>query len=195
MTLAFCAATAAAQSTPQNVQLPPDEDTPAQQQTAPKASTQAQPAPPPNNSQLPPDEDKPALKVPDRSPAPAQLPADEDSAGSKSPGTGNVQLPPDEDKTTPQPTQYAFNPVRSKKEVSVGEFYFKKGDFRAAAGRFLEATNWNPGNADAWLRLGEARERMNDAKGAQAAYEHVLKISPKGKNAEEVRKKLDKLKG
>lgn len=174
MTLAFCALAAAARSTPQNVQLPPDEDTPAQPQATP------QPAPKPSNS-----------PTHDTTP----LPPDEDSAGAKSQGQGNLQLPPDEDATTAKPTEYVFNPVRSKKELSVGEFYFKKGDYRAAAGRFLEATNWNPGNADAWLRLGDARERMNDAKGAQTAYERFLKISPKGKNAEEVRRKLDKLKG
>ena len=34
-----------------------------------------------------------------------------------------------------------FNPLQSKKEATVGEFYFKKGDYRAAAGRFSEATN------------------------------------------------------
>lgn len=177
MTLVFCTLAAAAQSTPRNIQLPPDEDTPAQPQNAPKPSNQPQP-----QSSTPAHDNAP-------------LPPDEDNAGSKSQGQGNLQLPPDEDATTPKPTEYVFNPVRSKKEVSVGEFYFKKGDFRAAAVRFLEATNWNPGNADAWLRLGDARDRMNDARGAQTAYERFLKISPKGKNAEEVRKKLDKLKG
>ncbi len=124
-------------------------------------------------------QDKPTLKLPDKSQTQAQ---------------DDVQLPPDEDKATPHAQQYAFNPVRSKKEVTVGEFYFKKGDYRAAAGRFTEATNWNAGNAEAWLRLGEARERMNDNKGAHEAYEKYLQLAPKAKSAEEVRKKLERLK-
>lgn len=123
-------------------------------------------------------QDKPTLKLPDESQSQA-----------------DTQLPPDEDKATPQPKQYAFNPVQSKKEVEIGEFYFKKGDYRAAAGRFTEATRWNTGNAMAWLRLGDAQERMKDAKAAQSAYEKYLQLAPEAKNAAEVRKKLEKLKG
>jgi Flp pilus assembly protein TadD len=107
---------------------------------------------------------------------------------------GDLQLPPDEDKATAQPRQYPFNPVQSNKEVAVGEFYFKKNDFRAAAGRFSEATRYNDGNADAWLRLGDAQERMKDFKAARAAYTKYLQLAPEAKNAAEVRKKLEKLK-
>src|SRR5579862_460090 len=79
----------------------------------------------------------------------------------------DVQLPPEEDKATSPAKDYKFNPLQSKKEVTVGEFYFKKGDFRAAAGRFSEATKWNDGNAEAWLRLGDAQEKLKDAKAAR----------------------------
>lgn len=106
----------------------------------------------------------------------------------------DVQLPPDEDKATPQKKVYAFNPLQSKKEATVGEFYFKKGDFRAAAGRFSEATRYNDGNTDAWLRLGDSQEKMKDAKAAREAYEKYLQLAPEAKNAAEVRKKLEKLK-
>jgi tetratricopeptide (TPR) repeat protein len=105
----------------------------------------------------------------------------------------NIQLPPEEDKAA-IPEQYAFNPLKSKQEVSVGDFYFKKGDYKAAAGRFAEATKWNDGNADAWLRLGSAEEKMNDAKAAREAWEKYLKLASTGKNADEIRKKLGKLK-
>jgi tetratricopeptide (TPR) repeat protein len=108
------------------------------------------------------------------------------------PAQDDVQLPPEEDKPT-QPKTYVFNPLQSKKEVTVGEFYFKKGDFRAAAGRFIEATKWNEGNAEAWLRLGDAQERMKDMKAARTAYEKYLSLAPDAKNAAEVRKKLEKL--
>ena len=108
---------------------------------------------------------------------------------------GDVQLPPDEDKATPVEKKYPFNPVQSKREATVGEFYFKKGDFRAAAGRFSEATKYNDGNADAWLRLGDAQEKMKDFKAAREAYEKYLQLAPDAKNAAEVRKKLERLKG
>ncbi len=103
------------------------------------------------------------------------------------------QLPPEEDKAE-IPKQYSFNPLQSKKEVIVGDFYFKKGDFKAAVGRFREATKWNDGNADAWLRLGEAQERMKNPKAAKDAYMKYLELAPDAKNAPEVRKRLEKLK-
>ena len=62
-------------------------------------------------------------------------------------------------------------------------------------GRFREATKWNDGNSDAWLRLGEAEEKNKDSKAARDAYEKYLKLAPDAKNASEVRKKLEKLKG
>lgn len=103
------------------------------------------------------------------------------------------QLPPPADKPKGETEQYAFNPVKSRKDVEVGDFYFKKGDFKAAAARYLEATKWNDGNADAWLRLGDAEDRMNDAKSARAAWEKYLQLAPHGKSAPEVKKKLEKL--
>jgi tetratricopeptide (TPR) repeat protein len=107
---------------------------------------------------------------------------------------GDVQLPPEEDAGSVAKT-YSFNPLQSKKEVTVGEFYLKKGDARAAAGRFREATKWNDGNADAWLRLAEAEEKNKDLKAAREAYEKYLQVAPDAKNASEVRKRIEKLKG
>jgi tetratricopeptide (TPR) repeat protein len=103
------------------------------------------------------------------------------------------QLPPEEDKAKTQ-EEYSFNPLKSKKDVTVGEFYFKKSDYKAAAGRFREATKWNDGNAEAWLRLGDAEDKMHDAKAAREAWEKYLQLAPDAKNAGEVRKKLEKLK-
>jgi tetratricopeptide (TPR) repeat protein len=123
--------------------------------------------------------------------APAQqAPAPKDQ---QTPPVEESQLPPEEDKAK-IPEQYSFNPLRSKKEVTVGEFYFKKGDFKAAAGRFREATKWNDGNAEAWLRLGDCQEKMKDTKAAHESWEKYLQLAPEAKNAGEVRKKLEKLK-
>ena len=111
----------------------------------------------------------------------------------KQPPKEEDQAPPDEDQTN-EAKVYSFNPVQAQKELGTGEFYYKKGDYRAAAGRFREATKWNPGFAKAWLRLGEATEKQNDHKAAVAAYAKYLEIQPDAKNAAEIRKKLEKLK-
>src|SRR5438477_12062293 len=92
------------------------------------------------------------------------------------------QLPPEEDKAE-VPKQYSFNPLQSKKEVTVGEFYLKKGDLKAAMGRFREATKWNDGNAEAWLRIAETEEKMKELKAARDAYAKYLDLAPDAKNS------------
>jgi len=112
----------------------------------------------------------------------------------KQPPKEEEQVPPDEDQAN-EAKVYSFNPVQAKKELSAGEFYFKtRHDFRAAANRFREATKWNPGFAEAWLRLGEAAEKQNDLKTAAGAYAKFLELQPNDKNAPEIKKKLEKWK-
>lgn len=98
--------------------------------------------------------------------------------------------PPEEDETLAV-KEYSFNPLQAEKELRVGNFYFKKGSYRAAALRFREATRWNPRFAEAWLRLGEAQEKLGDAKAAREAYEKFLELAPRHKRADEVRRKLE----
>src|SRR5579862_8561696 len=89
--------------------------------------------------------------------AAAQAPTEKQEQA-KQPPKEEEQAPPDEDAIN-QAKIYTFNPVQAKKELAQGEFYFKtRHNYRAAANRFREATKWNPGFAEAWLRLGEAAE-------------------------------------
>ena len=102
-------------------------------------------------------------------------------------------LPPEEDKSIAVPV-YGFNPLQAQKEIRTGNYYFKKGSYRAAAGRFGEATKWNSEEPEAWLRLGEAQEKLRDHKAARAAYTKYLALAGDSKIADEIRKKLEKLK-
>ena len=102
-------------------------------------------------------------------------------------------LPPEENKSIAV-KEYAFNPLQALKEIRTGNYYYKKGAFRAAAGRFEEATKWNEGEPEAWLRLGEAEEKLKDTKAASKAYAKYLELASDAKNADEIRKKLEKLK-
>ena len=99
------------------------------------------------------------------------------------------QEPPEEDETLVQ-REYSFNPLQAEKEVKIGNFYFKKGSYRAAASRFREATKWNENYAEAYFRLGEACEKLKDKEGAREAYQKFLKLEPATKRAAEVRKFL-----
>ena len=100
------------------------------------------------------------------------------------------EAPPEEDVDQSRVVEYTLNPLQSEKEMRIGNYYAKKGSFKAAAARFLEATRWNPSSVDAFLKLGEARERLGDKKAAGEAYAKVLELDPENKMAAALKKKL-----
>jgi tetratricopeptide (TPR) repeat protein len=100
------------------------------------------------------------------------------------------QEPPEEDESSAKPAVYEFNPLQAESELRVGNFYFRRGSFRAAAKRFEEASKWNPSLAEAFLRWGDALDKMNERKGAEAAWARCLEIEPDGKFSGTLRKKL-----
>ena len=100
--------------------------------------------------------------------------------------------PPEEDANL-KPKEYAFNPLQANKELQVGNEYLKKRSYKAAAGRFREATKWNPNLAEAWLRLGEAEEKRKNRQDAKEAYAKYLELQPEAKDAGEIRKKIASL--
>jgi tetratricopeptide (TPR) repeat protein len=99
------------------------------------------------------------------------------------------QEPPEEDESL-APKTYSFNPLEAEKDLKVGLYYYKKGNFKAAASRFREATLWNPSYAEAFLRLGESEEKLKDKKAADEAYNKYLTLAPDSKDADAVKKKL-----
>mgnify|MGYP003924073291 CR=1 FL=1 len=114
------------------------------------------------------------------------------------------QEPPEEDKGSARETEYAFNPLQAAREFRVGMFYWKKGSFKAAAGRFEEAVKWNPGYAEAWFRLAEARERLAREQTREAerealldaaaeAFKKYLELEPDGDRARTARRKLERM--
>lgn len=118
----------------------------------------------------------------------------QENPGQKSPKPQQQQtdLPPEEDEAA-KPEHYSFNPLKSKNDVKVGDFYLKtKKDARAAAGRYRSATRWNPSNPEAWLKLGEmdARSDVANKDEAKQAFEKYLELAPEAKNAPDVKKKL-----
>jgi tetratricopeptide (TPR) repeat protein len=98
---------------------------------------------------------------------------------------------PEEDQSL-KPKEYALNPLESAKNVNIGDQYFKKGNYRAAANRYKEATLWDPGSAAAFLKLGEALERAHDFSGAREAYTKYLELAKDTKDADTIKKRIAK---
>jgi tetratricopeptide (TPR) repeat protein len=109
----------------------------------------------------------------------------------KTPQPKPDEEPPEEDETL-VPKEYALNPLESARNVITGNFYFKKGNYRAAAKRYLEATRWDPNSADAFLRLAESEEKLKDRAAAREAYSKYLALAPDSKIADQIKKKIAK---
>ena len=106
------------------------------------------------------------------------------------------EVPPEEDASLANQS-YSFNPLQSKKDVGVGDYYAKKHNFHSAAIRYRSATKWDDGNLEAWLKLGEAEEKLKDASAARQAYGKYLELATDAKDAKtaaEIRKRVEKLK-
>lgn len=84
--------------------------------------------------------------------------------------------PPEEDASLKE-KEYALNPLQAEKEFKIGLFYAKKGSWRAAAGRFEEASKWNPGLVEAYLKLADAAEKLNDRPRARQALEQFVETA------------------
>jgi tetratricopeptide (TPR) repeat protein len=109
-----------------------------------------------------------------------------------------AQQPPEEDNPPEEdasvaPKVYPLNPLESERNIKVGNFYMRQRTlrgYRAAAGRFEDATRYNPNSAEAFFRLGEAQQKLKNKDAAKAAFEKVVQLAPDSKLAHEAKKKL-----
>lgn len=90
---------------------------------------------------------------------------------------------------------HPWNPHKAAKDVEVGDFYFKRKNYRAAEDRYREALFYKDNDAIATFRLAVCLEKLERPNDARAEYESYLKILPHGPQAEEAQKALVRLKG
>ncbi len=86
-----------------------------------------------------------------------------------------------------------FDPVRAAKDMQVGDFYFRRGNYDAAIMRYKDAAQHRPNFAIPYLRIAKAYEKKKDLKSAIEAYQKYLQILPKGKDAPYARKQIEEL--
>jgi tetratricopeptide (TPR) repeat protein len=114
-----------------------------------------------------------------------------DKQESKEKESNKEDDPPEEDASL-KPRVYSFNPLASNKSILAGNYYFKKGNLAAARDRYDEATKYNPGSAEAYLKLGETFEKLRDKRQARAAYEKYIELAQDPKGTDAIKKKIEK---
>ncbi len=98
-------------------------------------------------------------------------------------------MPPEEDESV-APEKFALDPLESDRNVRVGNYYWHKGKYRAALGRYERAAKYNPNSAEAFFKVGEAEEKLKNRDAAAIAFQRVIRIDPESKLAHEAKKKL-----
>ncbi len=98
--------------------------------------------------------------------------------------------PPEEDESV-APEKFVLNPLESERNIRVGNYYWRRGKYRAAAGRYERATRFNPSSPEAFYKLGEAEEKLKNKEAARLAFQRVMQIAPDSKLANEAKKKVN----
>jgi len=122
----------------------------------------------------------------------------------------DLSPPPDDAKTHPQSSDalmdataassgsvgefHSWDPHKAAKSVEVGDFYFKKRNYRAAESRYREALKYKDNDAIATFRLAVCLEKLERPDDARAEYESYLRILPHGPEAETAQKAIERLK-
>ncbi len=91
------------------------------------------------------------------------------------------------------PEPLPFDPLHAEKNIEVGNYYMKKGNYDAAIERFQEAARLKPNFARPYRLLGEAYEKKGDKAEAVKAYRKYLEILPAAEDAGKIHKRVEKL--
>jgi len=180
----------------------PSSPEPANSQAPDSATPASKPATPRNPNLAPPRSDR--VNVSDLG----------DEPGESSSKDSQIDLNPPEDdaKTHPQSSEilmdmegapgngevsefHPWNPHKAAKDIEVGDFYFKRKNYRAAADRYREALFYKDNDAVATFRLAESLGKMGQPDEARKEYENYLKILPHGPQGEEAQKAIQRLQG
>ena len=89
---------------------------------------------------------------------------------------------------------HAWDPHRAAKDVEVGDFYFKRKNYRAAEERYRDALRFKDNDAIATIRLAFCLEKLGILDDARSEYESYLRILPHGPQATEAQKAINRLK-
>ena len=90
---------------------------------------------------------------------------------------------------------HPWDPHKALKDDEVGDFYFKRKNYRAALDRYKEALVYKNNDAVANFRMAQCLEKLDQPEEARVHYQEYLKILPHGPFSEEAQKSLNRLGG
>jgi len=94
---------------------------------------------------------------------------------------------------SPKAEAPVWDPLHASKNIEVGMFYMKKGNYEAAIDRFLDAARLQPGLAKPYLLLGEVYEKKGELDRSIGAYRKYLQLYRTAPDRATIQKKIEKL--
>ena len=88
---------------------------------------------------------------------------------------------------------HPWNPMKAMKDTEVGDYYFKRKNYKAALDRYKEALYYKDNDAVASFRLAVCQEKIGDKAEAKKYFEQYLKILPEGPLAKDAHASLERL--
>jgi tetratricopeptide (TPR) repeat protein len=88
---------------------------------------------------------------------------------------------------------HTFEPMKSKKDIDVGDFYFRRKNYKAALDRYKEALYYKENDALATYRIAVCQEKLGDKAEARMFYEQYLKLLPEGPLAKDAHAALNRI--
>ena len=90
---------------------------------------------------------------------------------------------------------HPFNPYRATKDNEVGDYYYKRKNYKAALARYQDALNFKENDALANFRMAQCYEKLDQPEEAITHFKEYLRILPQGPLSKDARKALGKLAG
>jgi tetratricopeptide (TPR) repeat protein len=88
-----------------------------------------------------------------------------------------------------------WDPHKAAKDIEVGDFYFRRKNYKAAIERYRDALVYKSNDAIAQYRLAESLDKTGESQEAVEHYKAYLKILPGGPDAKDAQKALERITG
>jgi len=88
---------------------------------------------------------------------------------------------------------HPWDPHKAAKDVEVGDYYFKRKNYKAAIERYKHALIYKQDDAIATFRLAESLDKTGNSSEAVIYYRDYLKILPHGAYAADAQRALSRL--
>jgi len=88
---------------------------------------------------------------------------------------------------------HPWDPHKAAKDVEVGDYYFKRKNYKAAIERYKHALIYKQDDAIATFRLAESLDKTGNSSEAITYYRDYLKILPHGGYAADAQRALSRL--